>query len=119
MAKLDGLAALAADQKQRDRAWGAVAADTEEKATLPIREDAIPWPAPMAPEAFYGLAGDVVRGVSPYTEADDAALLVNLLVSVGNMVGAGPYFMAGEDKHQLKINAALVGESGKGRKGSS
>jgi hypothetical protein len=81
--------------------------------------DAIPWPDPMADEAYHGLVGGIVRGVAPYTEADDAALLINLLAGVGNIVGNGPRCYAGEDCHQLKINAVLVGETAKGRKGSS
>lgn len=81
--------------------------------------EAIPWPSPLGQSAFYGFAGAVVRDISPYTEADTAALLLNFLTAAGNMVGSGPHFMAGEDKHQLKINVALVGETAKGRKGSS
>ncbi|MFC1944493.1 hypothetical protein ACFLX5_03240 [Chloroflexota bacterium] len=32
----------------------------------------IHWPNPLEEEAFYGLAGDVVRAIAPHTEADPA-----------------------------------------------
>jgi hypothetical protein len=38
------------------------------------------WPAELEPEAFHGLSGEWVRLVEPHTEADPAALLVQLLV---------------------------------------
>lgn len=120
VASLDGLAALAAQQEQRDRTRGKGTDVTRDQETNPpIEEEAIPCPSPPADEAFHGLAGEIVQEVSPYTEADNAALLASILPGVGNLVGGGPHFMAGEDKHQLKLNAVLVGESSKGRKGSS
>lgn len=91
--------------------------ETERKAEL--MDDIAPWPDPLPPETMYGLAGDVVRELSPYSEADDAALLINFLVAFGNVVGTGPHFMAGADRHGLNLYAVLVGESGKGRKGAS
>ena len=77
------------------------------------------WPIPVAQEAYYGLAGDVVRTISPHSEADDVALLVNFLVAFGNVIGPGPHFIAGADKHFTNLFAVLVGETSKGRKGMS
>jgi bifunctional DNA primase/polymerase-like protein len=37
-----------------------------------------PWPDPLQSDAFYGLAGDVVRIIEPHSEEDPAALLVQL-----------------------------------------
>jgi hypothetical protein len=34
------------------------------------------WPDPPAEEAYYGLAGDVVRAIGPHTEASPVALLI-------------------------------------------
>jgi hypothetical protein len=82
-------------------------------------EQVAPWPDDLAEEAYHGLAGEVVRAIDPYSEADPAALLTNFLVAFGNIIGHGPYFMAGADKHYLNLYAALVGESAKGRKGMS
>jgi hypothetical protein len=78
-----------------------------------------PWPAPLAGEAFHGLAGEYVRAVEPHTEADPAALLLQLLVGFGNAVGPGPHFLAEEDTHRLNEFVVLVGKTAKGRKGSS
>ena len=47
------------------------------------------WPQ-MADEAFYGLAGDIVRAINPYTEADPVAVLLNILVAAGNVIGPSP-----------------------------
>ena len=49
-----------------------------------------PWPEPMAQEAFYGLAGDIVKTIEPHTEADRSALLINFLVYFGNEVATAP-----------------------------
>jgi hypothetical protein len=78
-----------------------------------------PWPDPLAPEAFHGLAGDVVRVVGPATEADLAALLIQTLVGFGNLVGRTAYFVAESDKHFANEFAVLVGKTSKGRKGTS
>lgn len=83
------------------------------------KADDIPWPDPPAPEAFHGLAGDIIRAIEPHTEADPAGLLVQFLVAFGNAVGRGPYFATEADKHPLNLFAVLVGPTSKGRKGTS
>ena len=77
-----------------------------------------PWPV-LADEALHGLAGEIVEAIEPHTEADPVAVLVNLLCSFGNAIGRGAYFRVGADTHYLKVNAGLVGETSKGRKGMS
>jgi hypothetical protein len=77
------------------------------------------WPDSLAPEAFMGLAGDIVRAIAPHTEADPAALLVNFLVAFGNAVGTGPHAIAEADRHGTNLFVTLVGATSKGRKGSS
>jgi len=77
------------------------------------------WPAPLGEEAYHGIIGDIVRAISPHTEADEAALLVQLLVAAGNCIGRTPHFMAEADYHALNLFAVLVGDSSKGRKGTS
>lgn len=77
-----------------------------------------PWPS-LSGEAFYGLPGEIVRSVERHTEADPVAILINLLAAVGNAIGRGAFFRVGADTHHLKVNAALVGETSKGRKGMS
>ena len=51
----------------------------------------MPWPADLAPEAFYGLAGRIVKAIEPHTEADVAALLMNILVAAGALFGDRPH----------------------------
>jgi hypothetical protein len=76
------------------------------------------WPKlPLA--ALHGLAGDVVRAIDPYTEADPAAILAHFLVFFGNCVGPSPHFRVGGDEHPAKLFVALVGDSSTGRKGTS
>ncbi|MCP5118691.1 MAG: DUF3987 domain-containing protein [bacterium] len=77
------------------------------------------WPAPLAPEAYHGVAGDLVRLIEPETEADPAALLIHLLVGVGNLIGRGPHFRAEADRHYSLLYAVIVGQTAKGRKGTA
>lgn len=77
------------------------------------------WPDPLADEALYGLAGDFIRAVAPYSEADPVALLGHLLAGVGALVGPGVHAIAGDAIHPAKLNVAVVGETAKGRKGSA
>lgn len=77
------------------------------------------WPEPLAPEAFHGPLGDWVRLIEPNTEADPAALLLQGLVVVGNLMSKGPFFRAEADRHHTVLYVALVGRTAKGRKGTS
>ena len=77
------------------------------------------WPAPLAAAAFHGPAGEFVRRLEPHTEADPAAILLQTLVAVGNVFGRTAHFMAEADQHFCNINAVLVGNTSKGRKGTS
>jgi hypothetical protein len=78
-----------------------------------------PWPAPLEPEAFHGLAGEFVRLIEPHTEADNAALLIQFLVAVGNLAGRIIYRIADGARHGTNLNCVLIGKTGHGRKGSS
>lgn len=77
------------------------------------------WPGRLDPAALHGLAGDFVRLVGPHTEADPAGLLLQFHVATGNLIGRGPHFMAEADRHYTNLFAVLVGETAKGRKGTS
>ncbi|CAN5734666.1 hypothetical protein BH23CHL2_BH23CHL2_15910 [soil metagenome] len=89
--------------------------DQEEPAKSSERK----WPDPLDEAAFHGLAGDVVRALEPYTEADPAALLFTFLLGVGNAVGRGPHWSVSGSNHSLNEFAVLVGETSKGRKGTA
>lgn len=76
-------------------------------------------PHPTMPEAaFHGLAGEFVRLVEPATEADNAAILVQFLVAVGNLVGRHAYATVGPTRHFLNEYAVIVGDTSTGRKGT-
>ena len=76
------------------------------------------WPK-MEEEAHYGLAGEIIAAIEPHSEADPVAILVNVLIGFGNVVGSGPFVMVESTRHFARENAILVGETSKGRKGMS
>ena len=77
------------------------------------------WPSPLAPDAFHGLAGQIVKTIEPHSEADPAALLAQTLTAFGNIIGRNPHFVAEADRHGANLFSALVGVSSKARKGSA
>jgi hypothetical protein len=77
-----------------------------------------PWPE-LDERALIGLAGEFVRLVGPHTEADPVALLVEFLLTLGNVIDRKPHCQAEADYHAFNENAVLVGNTAKGRKGSS
>jgi hypothetical protein len=92
----------------------------ESPARVPaLRSLSAPLPAPLAPEAYHGIAGEIVRAIEPHTEAHPAALLVTLLTALGNLIGSGPHARVGPTRHRLKLFAVIFGPTAKGRKGTS
>ena len=79
----------------------------------------VPWPNPLGSDAFRGLAGKVVSLIEPHSESDPVALLSQLLVGFGNMVGRKAHFEVEADRHYSNLFICLVGATGRGRKGSS
>jgi len=77
------------------------------------------WPEAPAAEAFTGISGKFVETVSPHTEADPVALLAQFLTAAGCAIGPGPYVTVGADRHEPRLFVVLVGETSRGRKGSS
>jgi len=73
----------------------------------------------LLPQAYYGIVGEIVKIIEPHTEADPAALLVQLLVILGNYLGRNKYYMIEATKHYPNLFAVIVGESSKARKGTS
>jgi CHC2 zinc finger len=81
-----------------------------------LRDD---YPKPLAADALYGLAGEIVRRILPHTEADPAALLFQFLAAFGNLIGRDHYIVADGTRHHLNLYGVLVGQSSKARKGTS
>ena len=77
------------------------------------------WPAPPDPVAYHGLPGAIVAKIAPHTEADPAAILVQLLVCAGALIGRDAFFQVEATHHHPNEFVVLVGDSSKARKGSS
>jgi hypothetical protein len=92
------------------------AASLEATRTLPPRPAANPN---LGEAALHGLAGLAVRTIAPHTEAHPASILLQLLAAFGNLVGRGPHCMVDATRHSLNLYVVLVGDSSKGRKGTS
>lgn len=98
-----------------DRAWSHEEAEPEKVEPKQVTE----WPKSPNDIAYHGIAGEVVKTIEPKSEADPIALLVQFLTAFGNAVGRSPHFMAEADRHHANLFTVLVGESAKGRKGTS
>jgi hypothetical protein len=77
------------------------------------------WPHELRDEAFHGLPGELVRTIEPHSEADPAAILIQFLVAFGNLIGRSAHFAAEADRHYMNLFTVLVGQTAKGRKGTS
>lgn len=77
------------------------------------------WPAPPSELAYRGPVGEAVQVIAPHTEADPAAILTQALISFGSAVGRGPYYRVEADEHRANEFVLLVGETARGRKGTS
>lgn len=68
--------------------------------------------------ALYGLAGEIVKAIEPHSEADPVALLLQILIAFGNLIGRTAYFEADGADHHTNLYGVLVGATSAG-KGSS
>jgi len=84
-----------------------------------LKSENIHFPTSLNKAALYGIAGEFVSLIEPHTEADPVALLINLLTGFGNIIGDSSFFKVEAAKHPMRIFAILVGESSRGRKGTS
>ncbi|MGH3807789.1 MAG: hypothetical protein ACRDRU_14425 [Pseudonocardiaceae bacterium] len=79
--------------------------------------DVIPFPT-LDPVALQGLAGKIVDGVMPYTEAHPAAVLVQLLARFGAAVDRDAHVWADNRAHPARIYPLIVGKTSDGAKGT-
>jgi hypothetical protein len=77
------------------------------------------WPAAPAKDAFHGLPGAIVEKIAPNTEGDPVAILTQLLVACGALIGRGSYFQVEATLHHPNQFLLLIGETSRGRKGSA
>jgi len=69
--------------------------------------------------ALHGPAGEIVRRLAPFTEADPAAMYAQLLTGVGSLIGRGAWFVADGARHHVNLFTVIVGRTAKARKGTA
>ena len=89
---------------------------TSQAMTLPAP---VGWPRPPDHDALHGLPGAIVAKIAPNTEADPVAILTQLLVCCGAMIGRGAHFQVEATLHHPNQFLLLIGETSRGRKGSA
>jgi Protein of unknown function (DUF3987) len=67
---------------------------------------------------LYGDAGALIKKAAQYNESHPAGMLVDFLVSLGSIIGRGPYFTISSTKHFTNEFMARVGDSSTSRKGT-
>ena len=77
------------------------------------------YPSALGSKAYPGQLKYILDAVLPYTEADEVAILSQLLVGYGNVIGRSPYFEVEATRHGTNLFALNIGISAKGRKGTS
>jgi len=102
--------------RSRAEARPELAGDTAQE---PNEETPHQWPEAPPPAVYHGVLGDLVSILDPHTEADPVAVLAQALAMFGNVTGRGAYYLAEADRHHTNIYACLVGQTAKGRKGTS
>lgn len=106
---------------------GAIAADLAKLPRIKAQGAAIPATSKeverthpeIDPAAFYGLAGEIVRAIEKDTESDPVAILAQVLVAFGAIVGRGPHCRVEADEHYVNLFVILCGATSKARKGTS
>jgi hypothetical protein len=83
--------------------------------TTPVADG---WPV-LDKAAYYGLAGEVVTTLLPHTESDPAALLLQYLASIGNVIGRQPFIRIANANHYPNLFTLIVGRTARSRKGTS
>jgi hypothetical protein len=73
----------------------------------------------MKEEGRYGIAGEFLQAVEPYTEADPHALITQLHAGFGNLAGRSAHQMVEKTRHGANIFVLTVGDTAKARKGTS
>lgn len=76
------------------------------------------WPE-LRSIAYQGLAGEIVTEVTPYTEADPAAMLATLLAGSGSLAGRKAHVFAGDTEHPARLWPLIIGKTAGGMKGTS
>jgi Protein of unknown function (DUF3987) len=69
-------------------------------------------------DVLYGLAGQIVKRASEYSEAHPSGMYLDLLISLGSIFGRNVHFSFGATKHFTNEFLARVGATSDSRKGT-
>jgi hypothetical protein len=78
-----------------------------------------PWPEAPGSEVFRGIAGEIVKMIAPHSESDPMAILGQVLVCFGNLIGRHAHWRVEATRHYSNLFLCIVGNSSKARKGTS
>jgi DNA polymerase I-like protein with 3'-5' exonuclease and polymerase domains len=81
------------------------------------RQDKARGTPSLGEEAFHGVLGRIARKVAKETEADARAILVGLLVGIGNIIGRTVHWRVDDTQHYCNEFACFVGRTAGARKG--
>lgn len=112
LAQLEGLAEV---KRQIKNANPPEAVRTDQ----PGKETGPKWPDTISRAAMPGLLGEFINGVTERSEADPGAVLATFLCWFGIQCSAEPHFWVGDTKHTPRESVVIVGDTSKGRKGTS
>ena len=104
------------DETRESRRVDRRIADDEQADLTSLSSRAVDYPAPPDEAAYYGLAGEIVRRIEPQTEADPVALLVQILVAFGNIIGRNAHAIADGAGIISTVNVSLLGKPAKAAK---
>ena len=79
---------------------------------------ALPHCPVLCDEALHGLAGSIAQKIHGQSESHIVAILLQLLVVIGNYIGRNAHFRVGATKHSLTLFVVLVGMTARARKGT-
>jgi len=69
--------------------------------------------------ALHGPLGTIMDSIQPDTEAHPAAILIQTITGLGNIIGRGPYCQIHETRHYANLFTVVVGASSVARKGTA
>jgi hypothetical protein len=78
-----------------------------------------PFPTPMRPEAFHGIAGRIVQIMAGHCESSPETLLLQGLVILGNIAGRSAWVYAGGSHLFPNEFVVCVGDTARARKGTA
>lgn len=76
------------------------------------------WPI-MPNAAMHGVVGEIARIATEHSEADPVAIMATALAYAAAEFGRSQYIRIGDSTHHSRHFAAIVGQSSRGRKGTS